>query len=83
MSSKRSSTSAYFNMFQGSDRNAIEVRDQQNNEVASVLPGTYIVNGKTIEAWDLRRYTMGNFDLKATTTNDKAILTYYAGSANT
>lgn len=79
MSSRRSSTSAYYNMFQDFNENAIEVRDQLNNEVASVLPGTYIVNGKTIEAWDLRRYTMENFDLKATNTNDKAILTYYAG----
>lgn len=79
MSSEQSSTSTYYDMNMGSNPNVIEVRDRQRNLVATVQPGTYTVNGKSIQAWDLRKYTMGNFDLKAKTNNGRTILTYYAG----
>ncbi|XP_031621455.1 uncharacterized protein LOC116339613 [Contarinia nasturtii] len=86
MSSEQSSTSTYYNLCTGSSKFVdgeeiplVEVRDRSNQLIASVIPGTYMVNGKNVKAWDLRKYTMGNYDLKASPPTDCAILTYYSG----
>lgn len=86
MSSEQSTTSTYYDLCTGSPQYVdgeeipqVEVRDRQKQLICVIQPGVYVVNGKNLKALDLRKYTMGNFVLKAKTPCDTAILTYYSG----